>query len=151
MTVRPFEEAPKAYVTWPQVTQGVQLLGKKIRQARFAPRVDTIVTFPRGGMAVAAMLAHDLDVKRVITHGELIYMLRHDSTALMQHNLLFVDDISDTGKTFHQAYRDIEINPDAVGDYWTASLYCRRDTTIHVPEFWVYDAFDKWIVFPWEI
>ena len=86
---------------------------------------------PRGGLVVAVRLSHLLDVPLI------------DSTVhLLPTSTLVVDDIADTGRTLERFRKGCV-------HVYIATLYYHKQSSV-VPDFWVREKTDKWIVFPWE-
>ena len=81
---------------------------------------------PRGGLIPAVYLSHYLNIPLI-------------STLDIGQEILVVDDIVDTGDSLRKLSDIFDV----------ASLFWRRSASFE-PTYWVYDAMDKWIVFPYE-
>lgn len=140
-------------VTWEQVEAGAQQIAKCIQDRIDAGQLEPIsgiIAFSRGGLPLATMLAHALEIDVIYTVTEFnTYFLNGDADA---DHFLVVDDISDTGKTFSNfIYVPDSMEPQYNEfKFTTAALYIRPGTTFH-PDFAMYNAGDKWVRFPWEL
>lgn len=142
-------------VSWDDVNTGVIQITQLIKRDLADGDLDNItavVAFSRGGLPVATMLAHALEIPVIYTETEFTtYFL--DGKSDPDH-ILLVDDISDSGSTFHNfLYHDEDSTsrprfPDF--KFTTVSLYMRAGTK-YVPDYAMYNAGDDWIEFPWEI
>lgn len=113
-------------MSWDKFDEGCRTIAERVKVGGI--EYDCIYGIPRGGMVVAVRLSHLLDV-RVIT----------DEDDIRYSRTLVVDDIADTGNTL-ECFR-----------YWDiATLYYHKQSTV-VPNIWVYEKTDKWVVFPWEV
>lgn len=123
----------KIYTTWEDVEVGVQKIISKL------PEVDYVVGIPRGGLILAVMISHRLDIKHMtIDHLE---KLEEDGFDMIKKRILIVDDISDSGQTLKRYKK---------AGYTTATLDV-RNTTITVPDiFHVWLESTDWVVYPWE-
>lgn len=140
-------------VTWEQIEAGVRSIAICIQDRIDTGQLDPIsgiIAFSRGGLPLATMLAHALDIDVVYTVTEFnTYFLNGDADA---DHFLVVDDISDTGKTFKEFIyvpNSMELQYSKF-KFTTVALYLRPDTTF-IPDFAMYDAGDKWLEFPWEL
>ena len=80
----------------------------------------------RGGLPLAVCLSHRLNLP---------FLLKPKSK-----NTLIVDDIADTGKTLKKF---------AGKGYFIATWFYHRQSKV-VPQVWIREKKDDWIVFPWE-
>ena len=88
---------------------------------------------PRGGSLLAVMLSHKLDITYIT-----------DFRKVDDGDIIVIDDIVDTGKTF-QFYKEQPETKDA--HYVTIH---EHKQSIIKPDYSVIDKQDKWIVYPWE-
>lgn len=112
-------------VTWHDVEKFVWWLTCRVRKFELNP--TGVYGPPRGGLTLAVMLSHSLDVPYLTEPVK---------------DCLWVDDIVDTGKALH---------PYKSQDVYTASMYYNASLSCCSPDFW-YKEKKKgtWIVFPWE-
>lgn len=141
----------KKYFTWELVDACCLMLTNDImkKYPDYKERFKGVITFPRGGLAPAAIIANMLGLGTVMTASEMDLQIEANPD-LMEGTYLLVDDISDTGETFADyvaGFTDL-INAQKI-QFVTVAL-CFRTNTAFMPEFVIQDAFDKWIVFPWE-
>ena len=117
---------PKLQVSWEGFNLMYVKLATSIKNSRLP--IKQIYGIPRGGLILAVILSHYLEVP-----------LSNKITK----NTLIVDDISDSGETFlkfKRKYRNI----------LTASLLIRKSTKF-VPNYFVKSIDKDWVVFPWEL
>ena len=88
---------------------------------------------PRGGSLLAVMLSHKLDIP-----------YRTDFWRVGDGDIVVIDEIADTGKTF-QFYKEQPETKDA--HYVTIH---EHERSIVKPDYSVINKGDKWIVYPWE-
>ena len=88
---------------------------------------------PRGGSLLAVILSHKLDITYIT-----------DFRKVDDGDIIVIDDIVDTGKTF-QFYKEQPETKDA--HYVTIH---EHKQSIIKPDYSVIDKQDKWIVYPWE-
>lgn len=84
-----------------------------------------IYAIPRGGLVPAVCLSHRLDLPLL--------------SEPIPGKTLIVDDIADTGKTLGP-YKP---------DYFIFTVFYHLQSVV-VPDFWVFEKGDEWVVFPWE-
>ena len=129
----------KEYLSWQQIEELIKETVKKLVSQNY----KHIFGITIGGIIPAILIARELDIKDItfIPAGEGLQV----SLGGYWSDVLIVDDIYDTGKTYeivNSAYRDIGV----VFDY--ACLLTRYET-----DKVFYGSVlnhDKWIVFPWE-
>jgi hypoxanthine phosphoribosyltransferase len=143
-------------LTWEDIEKATDILYSKIEKT-FQP--ELIIGIMRGGIIVANLISDRLSVPRVyaigVRHYEGInkrgslevYQPLPSSLELYEHNVLLVDEVSDTGKTFKNVIES-QIKPRNPKEVRTASLYIKPWTGF-VPDFFVYCA-DGWLIFPWD-
>jgi hypoxanthine phosphoribosyltransferase len=121
----------KEYVTWEQFGNAIDAMVQEYKDRQHS--CTCVYGIPRGGLPFAIMLSRILDIpfaqKLNLDFG------RNDS-------ILLVDDIADSGKTLGM-----------FGGYFPNriifTMHYHKQSTI-VPDFWVYEKTDKWIVYLWE-
>ena len=88
---------------------------------------------PRGGSLLAVMLSHKLDIPYIT-----------DFRKVDDGDIIVIDDITDTGKTF-QFYKE---QPETKDAYYVTIH--EHEQSIVKPDYSMLDKEDKWIVYPWE-
>jgi hypoxanthine phosphoribosyltransferase len=119
--------------------------------------ISYIAAVSRGGLLPGVILSHKLNlplypiVWSTRDHNQQIYYGDIVEDLWVGQNVLIIDDINDTGKTFIDLIADWEYNKRTEsGKIWTASLY-KRYTTKHDSFFFgEFIEDDRWVVFPWE-
>lgn len=118
----------KIYVTWEEIEELVDLLSKQITQSGY--QIEYIFGLQRGGLIPAVMLSHKLSIP-----------MTQDPT---RQNILIVDDICDSGKTFHKfslTYPNSKF----------ACLHFKPHTSSFTPNFSANKFFsDAWLIYSWE-
>lgn len=105
--------------------------------SRITPgKYNSIYGIKRGGMVVAVYLSHLLDIPIVDDKG-------------INPKTLIVDDICDSGETLTIFTKGCFTFKSFVPD--TATLYLRKGRSKFTPTYWINDALEYWIKFPWEI
>ena len=121
-------------VNWNDIESLIAILSKNI--LTLSRSFSSITTISRGGLIPSRLLADSLGIKKIFVDQKIICS-----------NSLFVDDIFDTGKTFH----DVFSNADDPSKFIFATLLARRG--IKYPEQLVYakKTFNNsYVVFPWD-
>jgi hypoxanthine phosphoribosyltransferase len=121
-------------VSWADIESLIEKLSKNI--LKLSRNFSSITTLSRGGLVPSRLLADSLGIKKIFVDQDIV-----SSTSL------FVDDIFDTGKTFH----DIFLHVNDSSKFIFVTLYARRGMTY--PEQLIYGekTFDNsYVVFPWD-
>ena len=121
-------------VSWTDIESLIEKLSKNI--LKLSRNFSSITTLSRGGLVPSRLLADALGIKKIFVDQDIV-----SSTSL------FVDDIFDTGKTFH----DIFLHVNDSSKFIFVTLYARRGMTY--PEQLIYGekTFDNsYVVFPWD-
>ena len=87
---------------------------------------------PRGGLPIAVSLSHRLNLPLLMDY--------YDRKIVTDKKILVVDDIADTGHTL----KDFENKHNVI-----CTFHYHRQSII-VPNYWVHEKGDDWIVYPWE-
>ena len=113
----------KIYVDWKEFGIMIDKLAEKIKASK--EEFDGVYGPPRGGLPIAVVLSHSLNLKL------LLYPTK---------DTLVVDDISDTGRTL-TSHKNKKI----------ATLFSTEWTSTK-PDWFIEKKLNKtdWIVFPWE-
>lgn len=111
------------YYSWKEFEKDIPKIVKLIKKKKL--KFDNIYGIPRGGLCLAVCLSHYLGVPLADK---------------IKSNTLIVDDVSDTGETLLK-YRKFN-NP-------TVAVFCCPKTKF-IPDVWIRQKGNKWIVFPWE-
>ena len=125
---------PTQDVSWTNIESLVEKLSENI--LKLSRNFSSITTLSRGGLVPSRLLADSLGIKKIFVDQDIV-----SSTSL------FVDDIFDTGKTFH----DIFLHVNDSSKFIFVTLYARRGMTY--PEQLIYGekTFDNsYVVFPWD-
>lgn len=118
----------KKKIHWDEIDGQITRLQRKLEPSLF--NFKNIYGIPRGGLVVAVMLSHKIDLP-VITDKRQI-----------TRKTIVVDDIADTGDTLKKLLKIKK--PGAI-----ATLYFHPQSLV-VPLYYVELKADQWLVFPWE-
>jgi hypoxanthine phosphoribosyltransferase len=151
-------DMPCELVSWERFDTLARTLARQIRDS--GDRVDLIVGIDRGGYMPARMISDILGIMNLASfkiehdHGSVkskAAFVRYPLVAdVAEQHILLVDDVSDSGDTFHVALQHIESRgkPKQVK---TAVLHHKTVSTFE-PEY--YAAVVKkwrWIIYPWAV
>lgn len=127
----------KLELKWSEISDLVFHLGMRIRDS--GKEFDRIIGVPRGGLILAVMLSHQLDIPlEQLDPLKPLPLYPKDI-----ERTLIVDEICDSGKTLSIMSKNNEAATFAVLYYNVSSQY--------EPDFAAKtDFLDKWLVFPWE-
>lgn len=143
-------EPDKIYLTWDDVEKYcMRDLPEKLGDWK----PDVIVGILRGGLIPAVMMSHQINVPMKSLHwqtrdGE----WQEVNTDILAYcaagkNVLFVDDINDSGKTMTEISKMYGTDK---GNVRFASMVDRASTTFGVDYLGLKVLSDNWVVFPWE-
>lgn len=141
-------------VSWKNLHTSSFKLAQKIK--RSGKKLDLIVAIARGGMTIAQILSDFLTLPvatftvssyKDMKQNNLSDISFHVGARLDNKNVLLVDDISDTGKTFIRGTKYLQEL--GAGSITTASLFIKPHTKF-MPDFYAEDI-DRWVVFPFDM
>ena len=116
----------KEFVTWNVIDEAVTDIAFHLKQTN--KDFKGVYGIPRGGLILAVMLSHKLDLPLIMSKEEL------------DENSIIIDDIADTGKTLLD-FTEYES--------YVVTIHEHEQSLIK-PDYSVLDKGDKWIVYPWE-
>ena len=116
----------KEFVTWNVIDEAVTDIAFNIKNTN--KDFKGVYGIPRGGLILAVMLSHKLDLPLIMSKDEL------------DENSIIIDDIADTGKTLLD-FTEYES--------YVVTIHEHEQSLIK-PDYSVLDKGDKWIVYPWE-
>lgn len=111
----------KQFVTWKMVENYVDNVCKNY----INHNLKGVYGLPRGGLIFAVMISHKLNIPLLMAPCE---------------NCLIVDDISDTGESLIH-YKN--------NSYIISTMFYKNGSVV-VPDYWMFEKKDSWIVYPWE-
>jgi hypoxanthine phosphoribosyltransferase len=118
----------KRKIDWYYLHVMCKKLAEKVRHAKF----KGVAGIARGGLIPAVIISHHLNIPYLTT-----YPVNADV-----YDVLVIDDIVDSGKTFKQVLEGQEHRR-------FASLFVNKNKCNYYPDFFVEETTD-WIVFPYE-
>ena len=118
----------KYYYSWIQLHEDVNELAKILKPVKF--NYTNIYGIPRGGLIVAVILSHLLDLPVIL------------DKKLITKNTLVVDDINDSGETLKKILKLKK--PKSVLTVWLNPLSKSHS------DYFIKIKNDEWVVFPWE-
>lgn len=116
----------KEFVSWNVIDEAVTDIAFNIKNTN--KDFKGVYGIPRGGLILAVMLSHKLDLPLIMSKDEL------------DENSIIIDDIADTGKTLLDF---VEY------ESYVVTIHEHEQSLIK-PDYSVLDKGDKWIVYPWE-
>jgi len=119
----------KTFYNWEDIEGRVSDLCQKLKHESF----EAVYGIPRGGLIIAVLVSHKLNIPLIT-----------DLKNMYDKKFLIVDDIADTGVTLER-YKKLEVCDKAV----FVTLDYHKQSTV-VPDYWISEKGDKWIVYPWE-
>jgi hypoxanthine phosphoribosyltransferase len=146
----------KIKLTWDDVDFLTNMVSESISNKNI--KFDTIVALGRGGLIPGAILSYKLDIKNLQNLG--INTRQEDGlyveTLVYQRptitgNVLVVDDINDSGKTFEAVNSLIKSEYPDIGELLYCSLTTRYNTNFNENTISgkIINTSD-WLVFPWD-
>ena len=116
----------KEFISWNLIDEAVTDIAFNIKNTN--KDFKGVYGIPRGGLILAVMLSHKLDIPLIMSVDEL------------DENSIIIDDIADTGKTLLDF---VEY------ESYVVTIHEHEQSLIK-PDYSVIDKGDKWIVYPWE-
>ena len=116
----------KEFISWNLIDEAVTDIAFNIKNTN--KDFKGVYGIPRGGLILAVMLSHKLDLPLIMSKDEL------------DENSIIIDDIADTGKTLLDF---VEY------ESYVVTIHEHEQSLIK-PDYSVLDKGDKWIVYPWE-
>jgi len=144
------------FYSWEGFKNAANKLGGKIQAS--GKKFDLIVSIARGGLSLSQILSDYLNLTiatftiisyKDMTNTQMPQITYRLSASLINHKILLVDDVSDTGKTFIRGIEHLVELGAKKTDIQTASLNIKPHTT-HFPDFYVGKT-NKWIIYPYEV
>lgn len=148
-------------IDWFNVHRSCYELSRKIKKDI---DVDSIVAIAKGGLVPASILCHYLKPKTFHTIGVSTYddRDRKDDYTIYQslppsfptkeeENILIVDDLSDSGRTFGIVEKEICKNNYFNCSIYTATPYIKDHLEVKPDYYMTEFSSDVWLVFPWEV
>lgn len=143
-------------ISWIRFEKDCITLSKQIRKLPPESSPEIIIAISRGGLVSARILSDLLSIPisyLTITSYQNLkkekepLILETPSQVFNQQNILLVDDIADSGKTFIRAVSYFKNF--AVEKILTASVYIKPKTSF-IPDFWS-KKLNGWVIFPYEV
>ena len=143
-------------LTWDDVDFIANMVAESISKKNI--KFDTIVALGRGGLIPGAILSYKLDIKNLQNLGinTRHRMDQHSETSVYERptitgNVLVVDDINDSGKTFEAVNSLIKSEYPDIGELLYCSLTTRYNTNFNENTISgkIINTSD-WLVFPWD-
>lgn len=112
---------------------------------------DVVVGIARGGLVPAVILSHKFNVPLRTINVSLRDFESLESYNFSNEfdNILFIDDIADSGATFQQIAEPYKLN-NTYDNVRSAALFVRHTNTFEIDYYGKHIEDDAWLVFPWE-
>lgn len=119
----------KKYVSWEDVEKFIDSVANKYKNFN----LTGVYGLPRGGLTLAVMVSHRLDIPLLSAPVK---------------DCLIIDDICDSGESLlHYVKNSSCMNKPL---YTIATMYYKDNDLNVIPDFYLYNKENDWIVFPWE-
>jgi uncharacterized protein len=138
--------------SYDHLTKDLEQIVSHLKHKNFRP--DLIVGIKRGGLIPAVHLSHTFDVRmECIAWSTRDHVQREHNMVVseavdMGHNVVFVDDINDSGLTMSQLKEHYVGQRNANVVFTTLITKLDSQFTVDYAPFTLAD--DRWVVFPWE-
>ena len=120
----------KEFITWKQYNLAVLRMMNYYLDNNL--NCGAIYGLPRGGLPIAVSLSHALNLPLLMSYS--------DKKIITDKKILVVDDIADTGETLNNFSGDKNV---------IFTIHYHRQSKV-VPDCWIFEKRDNWIVYPWE-
>jgi len=147
----------KIKVTWSDIEFLSNVVSETIIKSGI--KYDTIIALGRGGLIPGAILSYKLDIKNLQNlgintrhdDGKYLETLVYQKPNSISGNVLVVDDINDSGKTFEAVNSLIKTEYPDIGELLYCSLTTKHDTEFNENTISgeIINTSD-WLVFPWD-
>ena len=144
------------HISWEQIHRDSRALAWRLENIAPKPGTwKTVVAVTRGGMVPSMVVARELDIRVVETISVKSYDHQKQSEASILkypgeiyvgngEGILIIDDLVDTGKTFHTIRK---VYPNA----HYAAVYAKPKGKEVIDTFITEVSQDTWIFFPWDM
>ena len=135
------------YKTWGEIMDGLVHQLKKLKKMTGVYDFNHVYAPPRGGLPIAVHLSHHLKLEMVDIDPNFI-----PDWFEPKYNLLVIDDIVDTGETFQNIKKllDVIIEDMPTFQYKFASIHYKPRTILKPDIFMQEVSNDTWVVYPFE-
>ena len=123
----------KEFISWNVVDECVLDIAEHILRTEI--KFEGVYGIPRGGVILAVMLSHKLDIPYF---DDIEHALGNGK------EFIIIDDITDTGKTLNN-YKKMDSSEIA----YYVTIHEHEQSSVK-PDYSVLYKEDKWIVYPWE-
>ena len=124
----------KEFISWNVVDECVLDIAEHLIRTEI--KFEGVYGIPRGGVVLAVMLSHKLDIPYF---DDIEHALGNGK------EFIIIDDITDTGKTLNN-YKKMDSSEIA----YYVTIHEHEQSSVK-PDYSVLYKEDKWIVYPWEI
>ena len=121
----------KVYISWEGYDSYIDSITNWVKTSDL--NLGAVYGLPRGGLPIAVSLSHRLHLPLLMDY--------YDRKIVTDKKILVVDDIADTGHTL----KDFENKHNII------CTFHYHKQSIVVPDYWIHEKADKWIVYPWEL
>lgn len=126
----------KEYVSWEDVDRFITSVSNRVNSLEFSgAELDGVYGLPRGGLVFAVMLSHRLDLPLLLAPT---------------NRSLIVDDICDSGESLVHYVNNSSSEDKHKQRPLVCTMYYKENALNVVPDYYMKEKSNKWIVFPWE-
>jgi len=121
-------------ISWEQYVKYVDVICQEFKnKALFVRDIDSVYGIPRGGVILAVLLSHKLNLKYI------------DDIKKIDSNVLVVDDIFDSGNTINRFFKNLNLI-----NIKTAAIVVNEKSNIKASFYSFFNISNEWINFPYE-
>ena len=121
----------KVFISWEEYEDHIDSIVDWVQTQDLS--LGAVYGLPRGGLPIAVSLSHRLHLPLLMDY--------YDRKIVTDKQILVVDDIADTGQTLNTFSK--------LDGVYIATIHYHQQSTF-VPDKWVHEKKDQWIVYPWE-
>lgn len=136
-------------LSWEDIYAQVETVAKQLVTAQL--EIDSVLTIARGGLVPTALLMHALKIREpvsvitgILQGSRILYHLA-GLEGIYEHRILLIDDICDTGLTFHNVNKFVPHKA-----LHRVALYVKPAGKPLTQFYGEEVPQDRWLVFPWE-
>lgn len=132
-------------ITWKEFEDDCTSLLRKLENLQFDNNFSTILALTRGGLIPSQLVAYKLEIKDIVAWNPMEPLTELQKSQLQGKNILVVDEINDSGKTFTNVKCELKDQ-----NLFFCSVYKRSSTSFEAISGKTL-THDKWLEFPWDV
>lgn len=132
-------------ISWKEFEDDCLSLLRKLENLQSDSSFSTILALTRGGLIPTQIIAYKLEITDIVTWNPSKPITDLQRAQLLGKNILVVDEINDSGKTFTNVRCELKDQ-----DLFFCSVYKRSSTSFEAISGKTL-THDKWLEFPWDV